>query len=172
MCNTESIFLCVSTSQAQPLLLHITTLTTGGHVPCNVEPEPKHISFTSLLSHCPIGNESVPIQSAQCWFTGLAISNAKIQCVFQIKYMEAILSNSTRKLLWFENTKKLTAVEKKINLLRYLLQFSAHFRSLRSEPENAFMGPLNLPKQPRHSTIHLALDFFSQWNRRKARAVD
>jgi len=26
--------------------------------------------------------------------------------------MEAILSNSTRKLLWFENTKKLTAVEK------------------------------------------------------------
>jgi len=25
-----------------------------------------------------IGNESVPIQSAQCWFPGLAISNAKI----------------------------------------------------------------------------------------------
>ena len=30
MCNTESIFLCVSTSEAQPPLLHITTLTTGG----------------------------------------------------------------------------------------------------------------------------------------------
>jgi len=26
-----------------------------------------------------IGNESVPIQLAQCWFRGMAISNAKIQ---------------------------------------------------------------------------------------------
>jgi len=26
----------------------------------------------------PIGNESAPIQLAQCWFPGLAISNAKI----------------------------------------------------------------------------------------------
>jgi len=25
-----------------------------------------------------IGNESVPIQLAQCWFRGLAISNAKV----------------------------------------------------------------------------------------------
>ena len=33
MCNTESIFLCVSTSEAEPLLLHITTLTTGLGVP-------------------------------------------------------------------------------------------------------------------------------------------
>jgi len=31
--------------------------------------------------------------------------------VFQIKYTEAILSNSTRKLLWFEITKMLTAVK-------------------------------------------------------------
>jgi len=46
------------------------------------------------------GNESVPIQLAQCWFTGL----------------EAILSNSTRKLLRFEIAKMLIAV-KKINLL-------------------------------------------------------
>jgi len=30
--------------------------------------------------------------------------------IFQIKYMEAILSNSTWKLLWLENTKMLTAV--------------------------------------------------------------
>ena len=29
VCNTESIFLCVSTSEAEPPLLHITTLTTG-----------------------------------------------------------------------------------------------------------------------------------------------
>jgi len=37
-------------------------------------------------------------------------SNAKILMYFQIKYSEAILSNSTRKLLWFEITKMLVAV--------------------------------------------------------------
>jgi len=39
---------------------------------------------------------------------------------YQVKYTAAILRNSTRKLLWFEITKMLTAV-KKINLLCYLL---------------------------------------------------
>jgi len=58
-----------------------------------------------------IGNESVPIQLAQCWFPGLAVSNAKkYKYIFQIKYTEAILSNSSRKLLWFEITKMLIAV--------------------------------------------------------------
>jgi len=47
---------------------------------------------------------------AQCWFPGLAISNAKILVYFQIKYTEAALSNSTRKVLWFEITKMLIAV--------------------------------------------------------------
>ena len=47
-----------------------------------------------------------------------------------MKYTEAILSNSTRKLLSFEITKMLIAV-KKINSLCYLLQLLlAHFRSL------------------------------------------
>ena len=55
----------------------------------------------------------------------------KNEYIFQIKYTETILSNSTRKLLWFEITKTLIAVQK-INLLCYLLQFSAHFRSLYS----------------------------------------
>ena len=42
-----------------------------------------------------IGNESVPIQLAQCRFPGLAISNAKILIYFfPRKYTEAILSNS------------------------------------------------------------------------------
>ena len=54
-----------------------------------------------------IQNKSAPIQLAQCWFPGLAISNAKILIFFQIKYTEAVLSNSTRKLLWFEITKML-----------------------------------------------------------------
>jgi len=50
---------------------------------------------------------------AQHWFPGLAISNAKISIHFPIKYAEAILSNSTRKLLWFEITKMLIAVSEK-----------------------------------------------------------
>jgi len=54
-----------------------------------------------------IQNKSAPIQLAQCWFPGLAISIAKILIFFQIKYTEAVLSNSTRKLLWFEITKML-----------------------------------------------------------------
>jgi len=33
----------------------------------------------------PIGKESVPIQLAQCWFPGLAISNAKILIYFSDK---------------------------------------------------------------------------------------
>jgi len=45
----------------------------------------------------------------------------KYKYIFQIKYTEAILSNSTRKLLWFEINKMLIAVEKKINLLCHLL---------------------------------------------------
>jgi len=32
----------------------------------------------AVLSNCPIRNESVPIQLAQCWFSELAISSAKI----------------------------------------------------------------------------------------------
>jgi len=36
----------------------------------------------------------------------------KYKYIFQIKYTEAILSNSTRKLLWFEITKMLIAVLK------------------------------------------------------------
>jgi len=39
---------------------------------------------------------------------------------FQIKYMEAILSNSSRRLLWFEITKMPIAVLK-LNLLCHLL---------------------------------------------------
>jgi len=59
--------------------------------------------------------ESAPIQLAQCRFPGLAISNAKILIYFfQIKYTEAILLKSTRKLLWLEITKMLIAVKEKI----------------------------------------------------------
>jgi len=54
---------------------------------------------------------TVCIQLAQCRFPGLAISNSKILVYFfQKKCTEAILSNSTRKLLWFEFSKMLIAV--------------------------------------------------------------
>jgi len=52
----------------------------------------------------------MPIQLAQCRFPQLAVSDAKILFIFcQIKYTEGILSNSSRKLLCFENTKMLIA---------------------------------------------------------------
>jgi len=74
-----------------------------------------------------IGNESVPIPLAQCWFSGLAIFNAKNinrPIFFQVKYTEAILSNSTRKLLWFEITKMLIAVKNKFIVL-FIIIFGA-----------------------------------------------
>jgi len=52
-----------------------------------------------------IGNESVPIQLAQCCFPGLAISNVEYKYIFQVKHTDAILSSSTRKLSCFEISK-------------------------------------------------------------------
>ena len=43
----------------------------------------------------------------------------KYEHIFQIKYREAILSNNTRKLLWFEITKMLIAVKKLIYRVIY-----------------------------------------------------
>jgi len=69
------------------------------------------VVYLSSLEYFMIGNGSTTIQLAQCWFPGLAISMLKYKCIFQIKYMEAILSNSsTRKLLWFEIANMLMAV--------------------------------------------------------------
>jgi len=70
------------------------------------------------------GNEAVTIQLAQCWFPGLDISNAKIFIHFQIKYTEEILSNSTRKLLWFKISKMLTALKNKFIVLFIITLFS------------------------------------------------
>jgi len=78
-----------------------------------------------------IGSESVPIQLAQCWFPGPATSNAKILINFQIKYTEAILSNSTRKLLWFEITKMLIAVSRNKFIVSFIIIYATlSFRSL------------------------------------------
>jgi len=62
----------------------------------------------STQVHCT-GKESVQIQLAQCRFPGLAngpIPMLKYQyIIFEIKYTEAIISNSTQKLLRFEISK-------------------------------------------------------------------
>jgi len=50
----------------------------------------------------------------------------KYKYIFQIKYTEAILSNSTRKLLWFEISKMVIAVLK-INLLCFYYNFRYTF---------------------------------------------
>ena len=61
---------------------------------------------------------------------GWPFSVLKYKYIFQVKYTEAILSNNSRKPLRFEITKMLIACSLKKNLLCYLLQFSAYFRSL------------------------------------------
>jgi len=62
---------------------------------CDIVKCPRSDVFIYTLK-LTIGNESVPIQLAQVRFPGLAISNAKIIITVQIKYTEAIPSNSTR----------------------------------------------------------------------------
>jgi len=48
----------------------------------------------------------------------------KYKYVFQIKYAEAILSNSTRKLLWFEVCKTLIAVLRNKFIVLFIVIFS------------------------------------------------
>jgi len=50
----------------------------------------------------------------------------KYKYIFQIKYAEAILSNSARKLLWFEITKMLTTVQKN----KFIVLFISIFGTL------------------------------------------
>jgi len=44
-----------------------------------------NLDFFTCARVMTIGSESVPIQLAQCWFPGLAISNAKILIYFSNK---------------------------------------------------------------------------------------
>jgi len=73
-----------------------------------------------------MGNESVPIQLAQCWFPELAILNAKLKIYFSNKIYGSNLSNSTRKLLLFEITEMLTAVLRN----KFIVLFIAVFGTL------------------------------------------
>jgi len=47
----------------------------------------------------------------------------KYKYIFQIKYTEAILSDSTRKLLWFEITTVLIAVLKNNFIVSFIIIF-------------------------------------------------
>jgi len=53
----------------------------------------------------------------------------KYQYIFQVKYTEAILSNSTRKLLWFEIRKMLIAVLKN-RFIQFIVLLVVFFRTL------------------------------------------
>ena len=65
----------------------------------------------------------MPIQLAQCRFPGLAIPVLKYKYIFLIKYTEAILSDSTRKLLRFEISKMLIAVLKHNFIVLFIIIF-------------------------------------------------
>jgi len=58
-----------------------------------------------------------------------------INIFFQIKYAEAILSNSTRKLLWFEITKMLIAVSPHSTL--FTQQFNIQMQSVQYATYNS-----------------------------------
>ena len=56
--------------------------------------------FGNMLVVRHTGDESVPIQLAQCWFPGLAISNAKIEIYFSNKiHRSNFIKQHSRKLL-------------------------------------------------------------------------
>jgi len=64
---------------------------------------------------CPvqrIGNESVQIHWHSSGSLGWPFPMLKYKYIFELKYTEAIISNSIRKLLWFEISKKLVAILK------------------------------------------------------------
>jgi len=69
----------------------------------------------------------------------------KYKCVFQMNYTEAISSNSTRKLLWFETTKMLIAVLKSQFILLFVIifgtfSFPTMSEHLPSSEKNAAVG--------------------------------
>jgi len=93
-----------------------------------------------LLGLIDIRNENVPIQLAQCCFPKLAISNGKYKYIFEIKYTEAILSNSTRKLLWFEITKMPMGVQKNKFMGLFIIFFGTLSFPMRSIRCTLYMG--------------------------------
>ena len=65
----------------------------------------------------------MPVQLAQCWFPGWSFLMLKYKYIYQIKYTEAVLSNSNRKLLWFEINKMLIAVLQNKFIVLFIIIF-------------------------------------------------
>jgi len=95
---------------------------------CSAARTPGHMLVVCMYVHmerqCADTIGTVPVPWAghfQCW---------NINIVFRIKYTEAILSNCSRKLLWFEVTKMLTAVLRNKFIVLFCIIFGTLFRSL------------------------------------------
>jgi len=73
----------------------------------------------STLCKTSVGDESVPIQMAQCWFPGLAISNAKIVIYFSNRiHGSNFIKQHSETVMVFKLSKRW---QFKMNLLYYLL---------------------------------------------------
>jgi len=77
-----------------------------------------------------VGNESAPIQLAQCWFTGWPFPEQKCKYIFQRTYMRKQFYQTAFGNCYGLKLPKCWLQFKEINFLCYLLKFSAHFRSL------------------------------------------
>ena len=107
----------------------------------------------------PIENESAPIQSAQCRFSGLAISNAKILIFIsnEIYGSNFIQQHSETVMLWtYRNTD--CSLEKKI-IVSFIIIFGT--LSFRSSTEGAALDAINMSSRFCNSfmTYHFALRF-------------
>jgi len=80
------------------------TAAVNSPITCEYFVATEHRGKISQPSHAIIGNESVPIQLAQCRFPGLAIFNAKI------KYTEAIFRTALGNCYGLKLPKMLIAV--------------------------------------------------------------
>ena len=98
--------------------------------PTNTHTRTLLTDYSTWTTKIVIGNESVPYNWHSAGSLGWPFSMPRYKYIFQIKYTEAILSNTTRKLSWLEISKMLHDCSLKINLLSHLLLFSAFFRSL------------------------------------------
>jgi len=88
-----------------------TSLQTDNHA--STPPLSFYIQAGCLSCHPTNRVKALRNREQKCADTiGWPFPMLKYKYIFQVKYMEAILSNSTQKLLWFKITKMLTAVLK------------------------------------------------------------
>jgi len=65
---------------------------TRQHRGCDLNPGPSAPESSMLTTRLlTVGNKSVPIQLAQYWFLGLAISSAKYKYIFHKQHSETVV---------------------------------------------------------------------------------